>query len=272
MKKRIMGGEDLSEAMQRARRQVHFDTIAQTYDAVRPRYPEALFDTIISACQLDAHTPVLEVGAGTGIATLPLARRGVPLTALEPGDALRDIATEKVRGFSNVCLVSARMEEFIHAGDGFQAIVAGQAYHWVDPERRYALAHQLLRPGGRIGLFWHMQPLDSPFYLLSRPAYTELYGPQTPADVPERLQRWKQEIESSGYFPRCEVFTFSWTRTFTTEHMIRLLQTYSDSAVTKPRQQARFLDHIRHLIDGVGGMVEQKMIAGLFVATGAQLA
>jgi ubiquinone/menaquinone biosynthesis C-methylase UbiE len=53
-----------------------FDRTALLYDKVRPGYPEELFEDVVSLSGVPAGGRVLEVGCGTGQATLPLARRG----------------------------------------------------------------------------------------------------------------------------------------------------------------------------------------------------
>ena len=54
-----------------------FDRAALLYDKVRPGYPEELFEDLVSLSGIPTGgRRVLEVGCGTGQATLPLARRG----------------------------------------------------------------------------------------------------------------------------------------------------------------------------------------------------
>ena len=56
-----------------------FDHIADLYDRHRPRYPEKLFDDLLSLSGIIPSERILEIGSGTGQATLPLARRGFSL-------------------------------------------------------------------------------------------------------------------------------------------------------------------------------------------------
>lgn len=66
-----------------------FDAVAVQYAAARPGYPPALFDAVEElAGQPLAGARVLDVGAGTGIATRLLAERGAWVTAVEPGAAM----------------------------------------------------------------------------------------------------------------------------------------------------------------------------------------
>src|SRR5260370_66535 len=60
-----------------------FGEAADAYDAARPGFPEALVDDVIEYTRLDG-APVLEVGAGTGQASVPYSPRGLQMTCLEP--------------------------------------------------------------------------------------------------------------------------------------------------------------------------------------------
>ncbi len=53
-----------------------FNQDAENYDRARPTYPEALFDDLVSMTGLGTGAMVLELGCGTGQATVALAMRG----------------------------------------------------------------------------------------------------------------------------------------------------------------------------------------------------
>ena len=69
-----------------------FDDAAQLYDEVRPRYPEEIVERIIAFAALPTHAHIFEVGCGTGQMTLPFARRGHTMVALDQGERLGDRA------------------------------------------------------------------------------------------------------------------------------------------------------------------------------------
>ncbi|WP_152365722.1 hypothetical protein [Microlunatus speluncae] len=64
-----------------------FDQSADFYLSARPSFPTQLFDDLIELCGLGDNATLLEIGAGPGNATLPIAQKGLKITALEPGSA-----------------------------------------------------------------------------------------------------------------------------------------------------------------------------------------
>jgi SAM-dependent methyltransferase len=75
----------------RERLRATFDSAADGYQQARPDYPDALYDALIGTAQLRSGDRLLEVGAGTGKATLPLARRGFRITCVELQEVYEEI-------------------------------------------------------------------------------------------------------------------------------------------------------------------------------------
>ena len=68
-----------------------FGAAERLYDARRPRYPDQLIDDLLSQ---GAQT-VLDVGAGTGIASEQLLGKGVNVLAVEPDPRMAVVAEHK---------------------------------------------------------------------------------------------------------------------------------------------------------------------------------
>ncbi|MFE2229802.1 class I SAM-dependent methyltransferase [Streptomyces kronopolitis] len=136
-----------------------FDAVAAQYAATRPGYPPALFDTIEElAGQPLAGARVLDVGAGTGIATGLLADRGARVTAVEPGAAM---AAELRAAHPGTPLVRALGDALPFSDDaGFDLVGYAQAWHWTDPARSVPEAMRVLRPGGALALWWNIPDPD----------------------------------------------------------------------------------------------------------------
>jgi SAM-dependent methyltransferase len=137
--------EQSSEASDR------FGAQALAYDRYRPRYPKAVFDDILGAADTTAGTEVIEIGAGTGIATQPLVRRGLSVTAIEPSPEMAALAQAKIGDRDSV--VVSRFENCSAQGR-VQLVTAFNAWHWVEPEAAVNRIAELLTPGGSLALVW----------------------------------------------------------------------------------------------------------------------
>lgn len=62
-----------------------WDEVARTYDEARPSYPDQLIEDIIEKARLSPYDRLLEIGAGTGKATIMFVERGFRVHCIEPG-------------------------------------------------------------------------------------------------------------------------------------------------------------------------------------------
>jgi len=79
-----------------------FDEVAELYDRARPGYPPELFDDLVALAGLGPASRVLEIGCGTGQATIPLVERGLDMTCLELGQSLAAVARQRLAGRADV--------------------------------------------------------------------------------------------------------------------------------------------------------------------------
>ena len=125
-----------------------FGADPERYDRARPRYPGALAERVIAA---SPGPEILDVGTGTGIAARQFQAAGARVLGVEPDARMADFARR-----TGVPTEVATFEDWDSAGRHFDAVIAGQAWHWVDPVAGAAKAARVLRPGGRIALFWYV--------------------------------------------------------------------------------------------------------------------
>ena len=137
--------------MVRERRDV-FGEAVNEYANARPGYPDEMIDDVLSYA--DPVSEILEIGAGTGKATVAFAARGVAMTCLEPDPRMAARLTQEVASFPQVTIEVTRLENYSRPL-AFDGLIAAQSWHWVDPARRWDLAHEALREGGAVALFWN---------------------------------------------------------------------------------------------------------------------
>lgn len=128
-----------------------FDSVAALYDEVRPDYPAELYDAIDAAVGGLVGRRVIDLAAGTGIATRELARRGAHPVAIEPGEQM--IATLKSRS-PNTAAIMATAERIPLCDDAAEVAVCATAWHWFDVAKALAELRRVLVPGGHLALWW----------------------------------------------------------------------------------------------------------------------
>jgi len=102
---------------------------------------------LIALAQLPTAARLLEIGCGTGIATVPLAEREFRFVCVELGEGLAAVARRKLGSFPAVEVVTAAFETWEPAEANFDAVVSFTAFHWIEPDIRYEKSARLLRPG-----------------------------------------------------------------------------------------------------------------------------
>ena len=134
-----------------------FNENAQAYNSVRPGYPEELFEDILGYSQIPPEGRILEIGCGTGQATLPLALRGYKVTAIEPGLNLIEVAKVRCRGL-DVDFITTYFENW-EANRKFDLIIAATSWHWIKLGIGFRKANEALKDKGVLALFWNLHPL-----------------------------------------------------------------------------------------------------------------
>ena len=130
---------------------------AESYARARPSYPSAAIDYILSKAP---RTParLVDVGAGTGIATRLLAAKNGRAFGLDPGLTMLRAGIADAR----VALAAGTAERLPLRDGSVDLLTAFNAFHWFVPEPFFAGAHRVLAAGGRLVLAWNDWDLDDP--------------------------------------------------------------------------------------------------------------
>jgi SAM-dependent methyltransferase len=246
-----------------------FGEVAELYDRYRPGYPDAVFDRIMRFGELDPGVPGLEVGCGTGRATVPLAARGLRLTALEPSSKMARVAIQNTKGMVGVRIVEASFEDWLLPREPFRVVTSAQAWHWIQPEVRFIKAHEALGVRGCLALFWNIATQIEPRDGLQR-AIEDAYRREAPglvAQVPgERSLDRGLEIEDSGLFIDITREVYPWATTYPAVHYLGLLQTQSDYRLLEPAVRTRLLQSLASVLADHGNQVPQGYCTFLYLA------
>jgi SAM-dependent methyltransferase len=224
-----------------------FEQVPELYDRIRPAYPAELLDDLVTLARIPPGGRVLELGPGTGQATLPLAERGFSITAVELGPRLAAIARRNLERFPNVEIVEADFEVWEPEQTGYDAVVAFTAFHWVAPELRYAKPARLLQPGGALAVVEteHVRD-DDPFWLDVEEDYNAVVPDPAyaPSPLPEEVGDLRAELEANG-FVDVEVRRYLRSVTYTAGEYRALLESYSPNIARASDTTRRLLDRVQ---------------------------
>ena len=130
--------------------------IAVIYDEIRPSYPEKLIQDVISKADLKLKDRLLEIGAGTGKATVQFAEKGFTVHAIELGEDMAEILKDKCAKHPKVSVDVVSFEEWNCSNNQkYDMIYSAQAFHWIDKNIKYKKCHELLEDNGYLVLFWY---------------------------------------------------------------------------------------------------------------------
>ena len=133
-----------------------------SYDRYRPGYPDALFGTIAERLGLPTPPRVVDLGAGTGRASLAMAGLGWDVTAVEPGPQMLAVLREQAAGAGLTLTTTQASAEATNLPDAsFDVVTAAQAFHWFDKPAALGEAARILRPNGGVALFWNTRDVDA---------------------------------------------------------------------------------------------------------------
>jgi SAM-dependent methyltransferase len=240
----------------RHRLRTTFDEAAASYHDARPAYPDAIYADLLALTGVRPPARLLEVGCGPGKATPPLARMGFPITAVELGPALADEARRRLSPFPRVSVVTSSFEDWEPPqGVRFDLVYAATAWHWVDPETRYAKAATLLAPGGHLAVWAaeHAFPSDfDPFFTEIQRVYDELGegdgAPWPPPRPEDQVDATAAEFAGSGRFEVVGVRRHVWALRYTAEEYLALLDTFSGHIAMAPDRRAHLYEQVRRLL------------------------
>lgn len=239
----------------------YFDERVILYDKFRPTYVEEMFEDIISYSKITKSSKILEIGCGTGNATLPMIETGAELTAVEIGKNLSQYTAQKFSEHKNFQVVNAAFEDF-QAPSKYDLVFAATSFHWLKPDRSYSRCKELLKQKGVLAVFWNTPRISRKDPILYQEIQS-LYQKYMPRNTEEN----EELLKSKWYVKRCNdingflveheysdrIFKiYQDVRVFSADEYIGLLQTYSDHMALPPTIQTPFFEEIYSAIQKHG--------------------
>ena len=180
-----------------------FSRSADAYDRARPDYPPAAVAWLAERLGLRPGRTVVDLAAGTGKLTRPLAATGAEVVAIEPVAEMRarigDAAARSLDGTA---------EAIPLADASADAVTVAQAFHWFDGPAALAEIHRVLRPGGALALVWNRRPLEDPVHA----AIERIIAPYRGDAPAHRSGAWRAAFDATTLFGPLGERTFAHSR------------------------------------------------------------
>lgn len=231
-----------------------FGSDAGRYDRARPSYPADLVRRITTA---SPGPDVLDVGCGTGISSRLFAAAGCRVLGVDPDPRMAELARQ-----GGTVAEVARFEDWEPSGRMFDAVVAAQAWHWVDPLAGAAKAAAVLRPNGRFAAFWNAFDPPASLRAAFAAAFRRVLGDSPVAAFWDRpavevyragCVRVADAIRQTGAFGAPEEWLSHWQRRYTRDEWLDLIPTTGGFTRQPDSVQAELLERLGAAVDEAGG-------------------
>lgn len=246
---------------------------AARYDRARPPYPDALINRIVAG---SPGRDVLDVGCGTGIEARQFLAAGCAVLGIEPDERMAEFARS-----TGVEVEVTTVEAWEPAGREFDAVVAGTAWHWVDPVAGAMKAAQVLRAGGLIAPFHHVFTAP-PEILDAMAAAARLAAPDAPPTPPSQRQglalyqplfdKIADGIRAAQAFSEPEQWQFDWQRVYTTADWLDQIPTFGGLTLLPAEALAAVQASAGAVVDAMGGSFTMAYTTVAVVASRAERA
>ena len=237
-----------------------FESVADEYDRARPSYPDELVDSLGPVTGLR----VLDVGAGTGIATRALIARQANVVAIDSGREVLRRATARTPGLAAVVADGAVLPLRSNAVD---LVCFAQSWHWLNETTRVAEVHRVLRPGGRWAGWWSHARDDGQQWFDAYWTAIEHSCPGT-----HRSQRdldWGHTIAVPGSFVVADRVTVPWVREVSIDDWMTDQTSHSYIAGLPAGRRAQLLAELRSILSDqfLDGVMTVPYETWLWIAT-----
>lgn len=242
-----------------------FDTVASTYEKLRPGYVDELYQAIFEYLPINNTSNVVEVGIGGGQATLPILKTGCNLTAVDYGENFCEICREKFKEYPNFSAVSGKFEDIDFNNNEYDLIYSASAFHWIPEEIGYKKAYAMLKDGGVFARFANHPFRDKGNPALSKEIddiYAEYYYRYHNKEREKLVEYSEEQAHNRAMIAEKYGFTdirykmFYRTRAFSAKEYTMLLGTYSDHIAIEEKIRTEFFNKIEDAINRHGGEIK----------------
>ena len=236
-----------------------FNQVAEAFERWRPGYVPELYQDLFAYHSIAPSSRVLEIGIGTGHATLPILATGCSLTAVELGNRLVALVRKKFQGVPNFTVIQADFQKYEAEEGSYDLIYSASAFHWIPEEEGYTRVFRLLKSGGTFARFAHHL-----FYRKGQEklfaAIQQVYAAYMPGSAPspeyrEEDAEFRAAIALKYGFTNIAWHLYHQTLTYTAQEYAAMIGTYSDHIALGKEQCQALCNRVGEAIEAFGGRI-----------------
>ena len=241
-----------------------FDTVAATYEKLRPGYVDDLYRAIFDYIPIGEMSNVVEVGSGSGQASAPMLKTGCFLTAVECGPHFSECLKERFREHERFSVITDKFENVDFPEGAFDLVYSASAFHWIPEEIGYKKIFSMLKNGGAFARF-----ANHPYRAKGAPElskeiddiYDEYYYTfyhkqrEMPIEYSEEQAKERALTAEKYGFSDIQYKMFYRERHFSAKEYVALLGTYSDHIAIDEKIRTDFFSKIAEAINNHGGVI-----------------
>ncbi|HEY6805222.1 MAG TPA: class I SAM-dependent methyltransferase [Pyrinomonadaceae bacterium] len=188
-----------------------FSTRVENYIKYRPTYPVGVVQLLENECGLTHQSVIADLGSGTGKLSEVFLEHGYSIVGIEPNAPMRAAGEKLLSKFEEFTSINGTAENTTLSDASVDLIIAGQAFHWFDPQRAKVEVARILKPNGWIALIWNDRKLAATPFLEDYEALLLKYGTDYQDVRHDRTESTIDEFFAPGkpklaIFPNQQIF------------------------------------------------------------------
>ena len=238
-----------------------FGRSAEVYERGRPGYPEAAIRWLGDKLPLRAGVTVVDLAAGTGKLSRPLAATGACVVAIEPLKAMR-----RAIG-AGIAALEGTAESIPLPDRSADAVTVGQAFHWFDGDLALAEIHRILKPNGALALLWNTRRMEDPIHV----SIERLISPHCEQVPRHGTRAWREAFDRTYLFAPLEEVEFDHEQLLDAQELEARVASTSAIAALPEGERDAVLQDVRALAGAGAVKLRYRCEVHLTIAQDARL-
>jgi len=146
------------------------------YVKYRPHYSPDVVLALRDECGLTSEHVIVDVGCGTGLLAEVFLENGNRVIGIEPNPNMRQAGEQYLSRFEDFSIVHGSAEQTTLPDRSADYVIAGQAFHWFQPDATRREFARILKPEGWVALIWHDRDMESTEFLRAYEAFLQRHA------------------------------------------------------------------------------------------------